>query len=124
MIHVIGTITDRKSAALRLSNEPLLKQYAAIHSINLEIQTDKTRQKAIRKVSAGLREILFGSIIHLILHHEDLDAERVMTSELKTFPEESRAKEANPNLKEAMDVEDARKEAMEEILGSLVKVRR
>ena len=121
MIHAIGTITARKSAALRLSSEPLLKQYAAIHSINLEAQADKIRQKAIRKVSARLREILFGSTIHLILHHEDLDAERVMTSELKIFLGESRAKEVNTDLEETTDVEDARKEAMEGVMGNLVK---
>ena len=45
-----------------------------------------------------------------------------MTSELKTFPKESRAKEPNADLKEVMDVEDVRKEAMEAILGNLVKV--
>ena len=84
VIHAIGTITDHESAALRSTTEPLLSQDTAIHSINLEAQTDKTRQKAIQKVSAGLCEILFRSTIHLVLHHEELDAERVMTSQLKT----------------------------------------
>ena len=45
-----------------------------------------------------------------------------MTFELKIFLKESRAKEANADLKEAMDVEDAREDAMEEFFGNLVKV--
>ena len=85
MIYAIRNITDRKSAALRSTKEPLLRRYAAIQSIDLEAGTEKTCQKAVRKVALDLRTILFGSTIDLILYHEDQDADRAMTSELKIF---------------------------------------
>ena len=56
------------------------------------------------------------------MYHEDKEAHRIMNSELEEFLEEERAKEANDALKEAMDTEDARDEAMEEMLDKLVKV--
>ena len=62
------------------------------------------------------------STIHLILFHEDKDAQRVVNSELEEFLGEERAKEANDALKKAMDTEDARDEAMEEMLDKIVKV--
>ena len=66
----MGRITVCEATTLRLSRHALLDRYAAQHVINHEAQAELIGTITMSTISDDMKQVLFGSTIHLILFHE------------------------------------------------------
>lgn len=119
VVHVISLLAEEETKTLSTSRSTLLAAYAKQHGINTVELSSHAEDPPTRFVVKILKPILLVSIPHLIKHHHDQDLLREVTATMNQFMEMEEQIEANNDLEEKLDEEDAQELAMEKLVERL-----
>ena len=119
VVHVVSMLTEEEKKHVSTSQTTLLAAYAKQHGINAVEISGHSGDPSTRTIVKILKPILLVSIPHLIKYHRDQDLLREVTTNMNEFIEMEEQTEANNDLEEKLDEEDAQELAMEKLVERL-----